>query len=817
MTIKTKLTLNVVIALAIVGAVAATSIISTGFVKNKLSYLTERSTPYQIKTVELQRTMQGATSDMIKLSASRNIDEYKTNRARAEQSLSDVENMQKALEALSGSAKIETSYEMKQIATELFRTIEEKLKAEDDAFAANKTIMQKLNDTANKLKALDSKVKNLQLNRSGTFMTALENTKSISAKLKNIQLIMTPLKDMQLIVSEIRHTQDRKTVIIAQGKFNTAKSNAYLNEYLKESKTLYDDVTFIEENIDELAKLKLSLLKQTDSDAQNRFDELSRSLSEKLSSVLLAVEQEILSTNERYGTETRKQENAFTQTNIATNILVSNSELLALGLSIEGLTTKLFTLISAKEVDSVEAEIKRIYEKIDSAQKSLEKELTKLEAKEEMKILQGVKEALNSVRGLLFAQDGVISKLRHKLNMDEKALQAGGKLREIVQRQSEKSKETVTIAQGEQEKAVRTLNNIARFSTSLIVIISLGAFMFASAFGTWMYRSISKPLNHLIGVSDDIAHGNLKSEASTQSDDEVGTVRSSMQKMVTNLRDIVGKITTATISLASNSEELSATAASLEKGSQEQALQVDQSAAAMTEMSQTITDIAKNASDTADAARKMKETAIHGKEAIDTTVSELNKFAEKFKNSASKVESLGNKSTEITDIVTLIKEIADQTNLLALNAAIEAAKAGEQGRGFAVVADNVRLLAEKTALATQNIANNVKTMETEIIESVNFMKEERNNIGKILDNIKNTLGAIDEIVRYVEHVTDMVQRIAVATDEQSTASESVSHNMENISSVTKQLSNSISEIKNSSGDLSHLAAELKSTAGWFRV
>ncbi|MCL4492362.1 MAG: methyl-accepting chemotaxis protein, partial [Nitrospirae bacterium] len=106
---------------------------------------------------------------------------------------------------------------------------------------------------------------------------------------------------------------------------------------------------------------------------------------------------------------------------------------------------------------------------------------------------------------------------------------------------------------------------------------------------------------------------------------------------------------------------------------------------------------------------------------MDITVNELVKFADTVKESAVKVESLGHKSEEINDIIILIKDIADQTNLLALNAAIEAARAGEQGRGFAVVADSVRQLAERTANATDDIAKTVRTMQTEVGESVEFM------------------------------------------------------------------------------------------------
>lgn len=816
MTIKTKLTWNVIIVIAIVAAVATTSIIGMGFVKSKLFYLTERSTPFQMRTVEFQRAIQGTTADLVKVSASKNMEEYKAYRTEAEKSLLEVKNTQDALESLSGE-KMETYNELGSVAKELFEITEGRLHAGEEAVAANKTITQKLKDASNRLKELDAKIRGLQLNRSAAFVSSLEDTKSISSRLRNIEVLKATLKDIHVAIFEIQHARDKRALIIARGKVNSAINRAMHNEYLKESKNLMADVKSLGEKIEEIVKLQTSLLGQANSDIKNKFETLNRDVSEKLSSVMLTIEQEVASASEKYGIETNRQGDVFTQANIATNVLAGNSELVSLGLSIEGLSTKLFTLVSAKEVDAIESEIKKIFEKIGTVEGSLKKALAKLDAKEELKILMNAEGALNSIKGVLLARDGVIAKIRQDIAMREKALQATERLREIVLKQAEKGKQTVTTAQGEQEKAIETVNRMVIFSTILIAAISIGAVVIGIAFGTWIYRSVSKPLNELIWGAEQIAQGNLMCAKSEYSKDEIGMVHKSMCKMIGNLSEIVGKMKTSTGTLASSSEELSATAISLEKGSHEQHSQIEQSATAMTEMSQTILDVAKNASQTAEAAQKMKQVAMQGKDAMHITVQELQKFADTVKESAEKVESLGQKSVEINEIITLIKEIADQTNLLALNAAIEAARAGEQGRGFAVVADNVRQLAERTTVATDDIGNTVRAMQTEIADSVHFMKEERESIGKVLEHVNSTLKSIDEIVSYVEGVADMVQRIAVATEEQSSASEEVSHNMENIAGITRELSNSMVEIKRAAGDLSKLATELNSMAGWFKV
>ncbi|MEW5744027.1 MAG: methyl-accepting chemotaxis protein [Nitrospirota bacterium] len=829
MTIKTKLTLNVVIVTVIVAAVAVTSFIGMGSVRSKLHYLTERSTPFQMRTVEFQRVIQGATADFTKVGVSRTREEYKTCRAEAEKSLAEVRKTQGALEALAGDARMETADELGRVAQELFTITEGRLKAEEEALAAAATIAQRLKETSQRLRELDSKIKGLQLNRSAAFVTSLEDTKGISSKLRNIETLKVILKDLQLAIFEIQRAADKKALIIARGKANAAASKAFQSDYLKDwiSRNFYSDIKALTEKVEELVTIQTALMSpaapvpgqplQANDEARKKFEAAGSEVSERLSAIMLAVEQEVLLASDKYGVETGRQGDVFTQSNIANSVLTSNSELVALGLSAEGLSTKLFTLTSVKDVDTVSAELGKVFERVGNVEKNLERALLKLNAKEEMKLLSSAEAALNAVRGTLFAQDGIVAKIRHQLSMNEKALQAMARLREIVVRQAEKGKQTVSTAQGEQEKAIGTVNRMVHFSMGLIGAISLGAIVFGILFGIWVYRSIANPLAQLITVSDKVAQGDLAVGLKTTARDEIGMVQTSMGKMVDNLRNIVGKIRTATGSLASSSEELSATAVTLEKGSQDQALQVEQSATAMTEMSQTTLDVAKNAADTSGAAQKMKTTAMQGKEAMHTTVQELTKFAETVKESAVKVESLGRKSEEINDIVTLIKEIADQTNLLALNAAIEAARAGEQGRGFAVVADSVRQLAERTTVAANDIASTVHTMQSEVADSVTFMKEERDSVGKVLDHVNSTLKSIDDIVAYVEGVADMVQRIAAATEEQSSASEEVSHNMETIAVITRQLSSSISEIKRASGDLSHLATELNGTASWFKV
>ena len=484
---------------------------------------------------------------------------------------------------------------------------------------------------------------------------------------------------------------------------------------------------------------------------------------------------------------------------------------------IEGQTTRLFTLESIAEIDKLEPEIRSLYTRITERAKVVDNALTKLGAKEEQKILKGAVASLATINNELHAADGIIATLKKNLSATEQARIAGDKLRTIVIKQAEKGKETVTAARGEQEKAIGSVNRIVQTSITLLIAISVAAIVIGILFGIWVFRSVSRPLGDLIRVTDSVAGGDLHTGNIQHSSDEFGQVQTSMEKMVLNLRDMAGKITDSTTTIASSSEELSSTATELERNSQIQTGQIEQSVTAMTEMVQTIQDVSQNASNTSDAAGRMKQIATDGQKALDNTSRELVSFADIVRQSAEKIEALGVKSEAINNIVDMIKDIADQTNLLALNASIEAARAGEMGRGFAVVADSVRQLAHRTIESSTEISRTVKEMQTEVEGSVTFMQNERKAIDKIVAHVDATQRSMGEIVTCVEQVFDMIQTIATSTEEQSATAEDVNRNMLSINDITRQLSASVGDIKGTSESFARLAAELNQMVSWFRL
>ena len=353
-------------------------------------------------------------------------------------------------------------------------------------------------------------------------------------------------------------------------------------------------------------------------------------------------------------------------------------------------------------------------------------------------------------------------------------------------------------------------------STVIAGISALGALL-TIVIAVFISRTVGKPVKRLAEQANLIAQGDLTVDVSHTADDEIGRLAVSFGTMVRNLRETIGRVTEASAAVASASSQISSSTEEMAAGAQEQTSQATEVAGAVEEMTKTIIENSRNASNTADTAKQAKGSAEVGGKVVKETVAGMKRIAEVVRQSASTVQELGKSSDQIGEIVTVIDEIADQTNLLALNAAIEAARAGEQGRGFAVVADEVRKLAERTTKATKEIARMINKIQTETQGAVMAMVEGTKEVSNGILLADKAGDSLEEIVNVSQKVTEMVAQIASASEQQSQTSEQIARNVEGISNVTNESALGVQQIAQAADDLNRLTENLQNLVGRFTL
>ena len=360
---------------------------------------------------------------------------------------------------------------------------------------------------------------------------------------------------------------------------------------------------------------------------------------------------------------------------------------------------------------------------------------------------------------------------------------------------------------------------VASFSqTNLLVIAVLAvALVLSFTISFFLQGIILAPVKKTVAAIQSVASGDFTKRIEINSRDEIGRMAGDFNHLIDKLSGILHEVAANSTRVASAASQLYSNSERMATGAEEVASQAGTVATASEEMAATSHDISNNCHLAAERGSEATRSTSSGAAVVQETVKGMERIADRVKASATTLESLGQRSNQIGEIVGTIEDIADQTNLLALNAAIEAARAGEQGRGFAVVADEVRALAERTTRATKEIGSMIKAIQSETKAAVGAMEEGVNEVEAGTVRAAKSGHALQEILLHINDVTMQVNHIATAAEEQTATTGEISNNVQQITEVVADTARSAQESASSAAQLSQLAEELQRLVSQFKL
>lgn len=351
----------------------------------------------------------------------------------------------------------------------------------------------------------------------------------------------------------------------------------------------------------------------------------------------------------------------------------------------------------------------------------------------------------------------------------------------------------------------------------LLLVFVLSAVLAAAGnfvFGRSLLAGIGEARRRL----NDIANGDLAAQASlSKRADEVGDLLRTLDDTAEKLTVTVSQIRAAAETVSRRAAQLSSTMTGVAASARTQSGSVTAVLGTVEQMSSGISAMAEQAALARIRVQQAGVRCAQGSAEIVSTAAVVENLAADVQATAESVSLLGERSREISGIVTVIRAVADQTNLLALNAAIESARAGEQGRGFAVVADEVRKLAERTAKSTDQIATMVADIRSGIESAARGMSAGSDRARASISAVKAARETMEAIAAETRTLVSDIGLIAQNVEAQRQGSCGISAAVESIAGGSEENSAAAGELSSTATDLSTTANDLRQAVGFFRI
>ncbi|MFN6517819.1 MAG: methyl-accepting chemotaxis protein [Nostoc sp. CreGUA01] len=391
-----------------------------------------------------------------------------------------------------------------------------------------------------------------------------------------------------------------------------------------------------------------------------------------------------------------------------------------------------------------------------------------------------------------------------------------GALFKITSEQADKLLKLHEVYVAETQKEVE--ENVARSIFWISIGIAIGPIT-AIILGLIIARQIASQIISVVRVAEQISLGNLTNqiEADSNSKDEINRLLTAFQTMTQNLNTLIRQVQHSGIQVTTSATQIAASGKQLEGTLTEQVASTNEVTAATKEICATSRELVTAMEQVATISQITTTAANDSQKDLLRMETTMRQLAEATNAIATRLGVISEKANNINNIVVTITKVADQTNLLSLNAAIEAEKAGEYGLGFAVVAREIRRLADQTAVATLDIEQMVKQMQSSVSTGVMEMDKFTAEVGRSMEDVASISRQIGQIIQQVQDLNPRFEFVNQGMETQSVGAQQISDAMVQLSSTSVQSTDSLREINHAIAQLNQVAQGLRQEIARFQV
>ncbi|MBF7143163.1 MULTISPECIES: methyl-accepting chemotaxis protein [Pseudomonas] len=356
-------------------------------------------------------------------------------------------------------------------------------------------------------------------------------------------------------------------------------------------------------------------------------------------------------------------------------------------------------------------------------------------------------------------------------------------------------------------------------ATTKLVMLGclLVALLAAMACGLLLLRNIMAPTNELLSILAIMRAGDLSARLNLGRRDEFRAIETGFNAMMDDLNALVAQAQRSSVQVTTSVTEIAATSRQQQATATETAATTSEIGATSREIAATSRDLVRTMGEVTGAADTASMLAGNGQQGLARMAETMQQVMGAADLVNAKLATLNEKAGNITQVVVTIVKVADQTNLLSLNAAIEAEKAGEYGRGFAVVATEVRRLADQTAVATYDIEQMVREIQSAVSAGVMGMDRFSEEVRRGMLEVQQVGEQLNQIIHQVQALAPRVLMVNEGMQAQATGAEQINHALSQLSDASSQTVDSLRQASSAIDELSQVAAGLRGGVSRFKV